>query len=107
LYADVRSIAKTSFASPTTQISAPSRRGSAQIAHGSSSVIAKHVPHSRTRSLSATIASASASASAFGRFSRWKTSRAAVFGPIVGSLLNSLISAWTGPAMMVGIAVSR
>jgi hypothetical protein len=89
----VRSIAKTSFASATTQISFASRRGSAQIAHGSSSVIAKQREHRRTRSLRATIASASASASARGRLSRWKTSRAAVFGPIVGSLLNSLISA--------------
>jgi hypothetical protein len=89
----VRSIAKTSFASPTTQISAASRRGSAHVAHGSSSVIEKQRPHSRTRSLSAMIASARASASDFGRLSRWKTSRAAVFGPIVGSLLSSLISA--------------
>jgi hypothetical protein len=89
----VRSIAKTSFASATTQISRASRRGSAQMLHGSASVIEKQREQSWTRSLSATIASASASASARGRFSRWKTSRAAVFGPIVGSLLNSLISA--------------
>jgi hypothetical protein len=70
-----------------------SRRVSSQIEHGSSSVIAKQREHNRTRSLSATIASASASASSRGPLRRWKTSRAAVFGPIVGSLLNSLISA--------------
>ena len=34
-----------------------------------------------------------------GRLSKWNTSRAAVFGPIVGSLENSLIRAATGPAM--------
>jgi len=69
------------------------RRVSAQITHGSSSVIEKQREHKRTRSLSATIASASACASSRERLSRWKTRRAAVFGPIVGSLLNSLISA--------------
>jgi hypothetical protein len=56
-------------------------------------VIEKQREHNWTRSLSATIASASASASPRGRLSRWNTRRAAVFGPIVGSLLNSLISA--------------
>ena len=46
------------------------RRGSLQIAHGSSSVIEKHCEHNRTRSFSAMIASANCSASARGLLSR-------------------------------------
>jgi hypothetical protein len=59
-----------SFASAITHSRCGSRRVSPQIAHGSSSVIEKHCEHSRTRSLSATIASANASASARGRVSK-------------------------------------
>src|SRR5439155_8855144 len=83
-------MAATSFASSTTHSSVASRRGSRQIAHGSSSARFPQVPHAITCERTRRIACASRSAASAGSLSRWNASRCAVLDPIPGSLASSV-----------------
>src|SRR2546427_3149966 len=83
-------MAATSFASSTTHSSVASRRGSRQIAHGSSSARFPQAPHAVTCERTRRIACASRSAASAGSLSRWNASRCAVLDPIPGSLASSV-----------------
>src|SRR5438093_6508643 len=88
-------------ASSTTQMIAGSRRGSPQIAHGSTSVMLLQVEQRKIFDLTSRIAAASASASPAVRLRMWYAMREADFAPTPGSLVSSLIRVANGGAVMV------
>src|SRR5579884_305263 len=91
-------MAATSRGCSTTQITDRSRRGSVQMAQGSASVMFPHTEHGRIRVLASRMAAARASTSCWFIVRMWKASRWAVFGPMVGNLVSSLISRARGGA---------
>src|SRR6478735_9332101 len=97
----VRSTARTSFDSSTTQITAGSRRGSRQIVHSSCSVTLPQTVQNLTLSLTVVMASTSRFMS-WGSASRmWNASRCADLGPTPGRRPSSSISSWTAPSYTI------
>src|SRR5215204_4961675 len=87
-----RSIAPTSDASSTTQMTPASRRGSRQMAHGSSSVRLKQREQLCTRLESVVRACARRRLCSGFCFSRWYVRRSAVLRPMPGSFASSAAS---------------
>src|SRR5215212_6235871 len=91
-------------ASSTTAMTDGSRRASAQIAHGSTSVMLLQTEQRKIFAFTSRMAVASASASAAGRLRMWYASRAADLPPTPGSLVSSLMRFARGGAVIDSVA---
>src|SRR5262245_21736 len=90
--------------SSTTQIWLRSRSGSAQIRHGSVSVMLKQTEQRRRVSFTSRSAAARACASSRPARRTWKARRWADLAPMPGSFRNASISRSSGPANRIGLA---
>ena len=96
----VRSTARTSRVSSTTQMVAGDRCALLQMAQGSTSVRFQQMLQYRVWARASVMARARASASSAERRRMWYASRCAVLGPMVGSLERASMSLAIGGTYM-------